>query len=63
MQDFRLRRLYSNGPFLVRWGPPTRANESDDEKATEWLHKLDGLAKILDCTVTHADTPNTRKVG
>ena len=63
MQDSRLRRLYSNGPFLVRWGPPTRVTEDADEKAVEWLKKLDGLAKKLDCTVTPAATPNTRKVG
>ena len=63
MQNSSLKYVYSNGPFLVRWGPPTRATESDDDKATEWLTKLDGLAKILDCTVTPSDAPNNPKVG
>ena len=63
MQKAGLKHLYSDGTFLVSWGRPTRATESDDDKAMEWIEKLDGLAKKLDCTVTPTDTPNTRKVG
>ena len=62
MQNASLQHLYSNGPFLVRWGPPTRATESDDDKAMEWLEKLHGLAKKLDCKVTPSDTPDEPKV-
>ena len=63
MQKASLKQLYSDGTFLVCWGPPTRATETDDDKAMDWIKKLDGLAKRLDCTVTPTDTPNMQKVG
>ena len=55
LQNRMLLELYSDGPFLVRWGQPTtKATESDNTKAAAWLTKLSkphGLAEMLGCKV------------